>query len=163
YRGIDESTLRGNPIDFLGETVPLAESLGIQLALHPDDPPFSVLGLPRVVSTQRDLEELFTAVPATANGLCYCTGSLGADPNDDLLEIIDRFGDRIHFLHLRNVRALGYRQLMESEHLEGEGPMEEIVERLLRLMHQRGISLPMRPDPGFLHSFEGEGEHYPGS
>lgn len=162
YRGIDESTLRGNLIDFLKQTVPVAETLGIQLAIHPDDPPFSVLGLPRVVSTQRDLEELFKAVPATANGLCYCTGSLGADPNNDLLEIIDRFGQRIHFLHLRNVKGLGYRQFMEAEHLEGDGPMEDLVERLLRLMQQRGLSLPMRPDHGFLHSYEREGEQYPG-
>ena len=159
---MDEIALRENLLFFLGEITPLAERSGLQLAIHPDDPPFSVLGLPRVVSDQSDLEQIFKAVPSTANGLCYCTGSLGAGPDNDLLGMIDRFGDRIHFLHLRNIIKDGYRDFRESEHLRGDNPMAAIMERLLRLMLQRKTSLSMRPDHGFLHDFEGQGEQYPG-
>src|SRR5690606_29170918 len=162
YREIDGHTLRENLLSFLEEIVPLSERLGLKLALHPDDPPFPILGLPRVVSDQNDLELIFEAVPSTANGLCYCTGSLGAGPGNDLLGMIDAFGDRIHFLHLRNIIREGPRDFRESEHLRGNNPMEAIMERLLGLMQQRKTSLPMRPDHGFLHDFEGQGEQYPG-
>lgn len=162
YRNIDDTTLRQNLIYFLSEVAPVAEKLGIGLAIHPDDPPFSVLGLPRVVSTQSDLEQIFKAVPINANGLCYCTGSLGAHPGNDLFQIMDAHGDRVHFLHLRNVKREKGRRFKESEHLNGDNPMEAIVEKILLLMQKRQISLPMRPDHGFLHSFEGNKEQYPG-
>ncbi|RIV46419.1 mannonate dehydratase [Flagellimonas pelagia] len=162
YKGVNDGELRKNLIYFLTEIVPVAEKLGVKLAIHPDDPPFSVLGLPRVVSTESDLEQLFNAVPSRANGLCYCTGSLGARPSNDLLQIIDQHGDRIHFLHLRNVKRDNDKQFRESEHLNGDNPMEAIMEQLLLLMQRRGVSIPMRPDHGFLHSFEGTKEQYPG-
>lgn len=161
YQGIDDDALRKNLVHFLSEVAPVAEELGIKLAIHPDDPPFSVLGLPRVVSTEKDLADILSAVPLDANGLCYCTGSLGAQPNNDLLRIIDRHGDRIHFLHLRNVKREDGKRFRESEHLNGDNPMEEIIEKLLSVMNKNKTSLPMRPDHGFLHSFEAK-EKYPG-
>ena len=162
YKDVNDDKLRENLIFFLSEVAPLAHELGIQLAIHPDDPPFSVLGLPRVVCTQEDLEKIFKAVPVLANGLCYCTGSLGAHPKNDLLKIIDTFGDRIHFLHLRNVVRENDEVFRESEHLNGDNPMEEIVKKLILLMNRRNLSLPVRPDHGFLHSVEENIGHYPG-
>lgn len=162
YKDVDAAKLRQNLIHFLSETAPLAQELGIKLALHPDDPPFPVLGLPRVVCTGTDIGEILNAVPVPANGLCYCTGSLGAHPGNDLLQIIDDYGDRIHFLHLRNVRKEQGGIFRESEHLNGDNPMEAIMEKLLRLMQKRNTSLPMRPDHGFLHSIEGDKGQYAG-
>ncbi|WP_375326184.1 mannonate dehydratase [Flagellimonas sp. GZD32] len=161
YEGIDDDTLRKNLVHFLTEVAPVAEELGVKLAIHPDDPPFSVLGLPRVVSTEKDIENILSAVPIGSNGLCYCTGSLGARPKNDLVRIIDQHGDRIHFLHLRNVKREDGKRFRESEHLNGDNPMEEIVEKLLLLMNKNNTALPMRPDHGFLHSFEAK-EKYPG-
>ncbi len=161
YKGINDSDLRKNLIYFLSEVAPTAENLGVQLAIHPDDPPFSVLGLPRVVSTENDIKEILTEVPINANGLCYCTGSLGANPNNNLLRIIEEHGDRIHFLHLRNVKREEGKRFRESEHLNGDNPMEAIVEKLVLMMDKNQKSLPMRPDHGFLHSFE-KVEKYPG-
>ena len=161
YKDIDDNDLRKNLIYFLKEVSPLAENLGVKLAIHPDDPPFSVLGLPRVVSKTTDLKEIFNTVPINSNGLCYCTGSLGAEPNNNLLEIIDLFEDRIHFLHLRNVSRDSEYIFRESEHLNGDNPIEEIMTKLIHVMQKRNTSLPMRPDHGFLHSFE-RTELYPG-
>ncbi len=162
YKDIDDNKLRENLIHFLSEVAPLAEELDLKFAIHPDDPPFSILGLPRVVCTHEDLKKIFEAVPVNANGLCYCTGSLGAHPDNDLLKIIDDFGDRIHFLHLRNVVRENSEIFRESEHLNGDNPMEEIMKKLILLMNERKINLPMRPDHGFLHSTEENGNHYPG-
>lgn len=162
YANIDDRKLRENLIYFLKQVTPAAESCGVRLAIHPDDPPFSVMGLPRVVSTEADLDLIFKAVPAPANGLCYCTGSLGARASNDLLRVIDSHGNRIHFLHLRNVKREAGQIFRESEHLQGDNPMEAILEKLLRLMQDRRLSLPMRPDHGFLHSMEAGVRHYAG-
>ena len=140
----------------------MAVSSNVQLAIHPDDPPFSVLGLPRVVSTMDDLEQLFSAVPELNNGLCYCTGSLGVDPENDLAAIIDRFGNRIHFLHLRNVIREDPQVFRESAHLEGSNSIDLIMEKLIQLMQVRKLRIPMRPDHGFLHRREKNIAHYPG-
>ena len=162
YKHIDNNKLRENLIYFLSEVAPVAENLGVKLAIHPDDPPFSVMGLPRIVCTEADLKMIFEAVPVNANGLCYCTGSLGADPNNDLEKIIADYGDRIHFLHLRNVARDSAAIFRESEHLHGDNPIESIMEKLIVLMQERNVSLPMRPDHGFLHSIEEGKEQYPG-
>ena len=162
FKDITATKLQDHLIAFLKEVVPVATSNGVQLAIHPDDPPFSVLGLPRVVSTQDDLERIFNAVPELSNGLCYCTGSLGADPKNDLTAIIDRFGGRIHFLHLRNVLREGPQIFRESAHIDGSNPINEIMERLVRLMQKQKRSIPMRPDHGFLHDRDREITHYPG-
>jgi mannonate dehydratase len=162
YKDIDNNKLRENLIYFLAEVAPIAEEVGVKLAIHPDDPPFSVLGLPRVVCSEEDIKSIFDAVPVNANGLCYCTGSLGANPKNDLEQIIEDYGDRIHFLHLRNVIRSNENIFRESEHLHGDNPMGKIMEKLIVLMNARGISLPMRPDHGFLHSIEEGKEQYPG-
>jgi len=162
YANIDNNKLRENLIYFLSEVAPIAEANGSKLAIHPDDPPFSVLGLPRIVSTQEDIKAIFEAVPLNANGLCYCTGSLGADPKNNLEQIIDDFGDRIHFLHLRNTFRESEIIFRESEHLKGDTKMEVIIEKIILLMNKRKVSLPMRPDHGFLHAVDEEKETYPG-
>ncbi|GAA6764745.1 mannonate dehydratase [Flavobacterium sp. CGRL1] len=162
YVEIDNQKLRENLIYFLSEVTPIAEKNQQKLAIHPDDPPFSVLGLPRIVSTEADLKAIFNAVPSTANGLCYCTGSLSADPKNNLEKIIADFGDRIHFLHLRNTIRESETIFRESEHLNGDVKMEIIVEKLLLLMNKTQISLPMRPDHGFLHRVDEATETYPG-
>lgn len=162
YKNIDDNKLRENLIYFLSEVAPLAEELGLKLAIHPDDPPFSVMGLPRVVCTADDIKKIIEAVPVNANGLCYCTGSLGADPKNNLVQIINDFGDRIHFLHLRNVIRSDENIFRESEHINGDNPMEAVMEKLILLMNQRKVSLPMRPDHGFLHTLEEGKEQYPG-
>ena len=162
YKHIDNDKLRENLIFFLSEVAPVAEELGVKMAIHPDDPPFSVMGLPRIVCTEADLKKIFEAVPVNANGLCYCTGSLGAEPNNDLKKIIENHGNRIHFLHLRNVIRDSKAVFRESEHLHGDNPMESIMEKLILLMQKRNLSLPMRPDHGFLHSIEEGKEQYPG-
>ncbi|MEH6406155.1 MAG: mannonate dehydratase [Leeuwenhoekiella sp.] len=162
YKDINDDKLRENLIYFLSEVAPVAQELGVKMAIHPDDPPFSVLGLPRIVCTEADLKKIFDAVPVNANGLCYCTGSLGAQPDNNLTRVIDNHGDRIHFLHLRNVKRENNGVFRESEHLNGDNPMEAVVEKLILLMQKRDMSLPMRPDHGFLFSMEGDKEQYPG-
>lgn len=162
YANIDNQKLRENLIYFLSEVAPVAEENGVKLAIHPDDPPFSVLGLPRIVSTENDIKNILEAVPLKANGLCYCTGSLGANKNNNLEQIIEDCGDRIHFLHLRNTFRESDTIFRESEHLEGDAKMEVIVEKLLVLMNKTKVSLPMRPDHGFLHDVDETKETYPG-
>ncbi len=162
YAEIDNVKLRENLIYFLAEDAPVAERLGSKLAIHPDDPPFSVLGLPRIVSTEEDIKAIFEAVPLKANGLCYCTGSLSADPNNNLEKIIEDCDDRIHFLHLRNTFRESETIFRESEHLNGDANMGAIVEKLLLLMNKTKVSLPMRPDHGFQHAVDEEKETYPG-
>jgi len=162
YANIDNDKLRENLIYFLSQVAPAAQELGSKLAIHPDDPPFSVLGLPRIVSTENDLKAIFEAVPLNSNGLCYCTGSLGANPENNLEKIIDNYGDRIHFLHLRNTFRESETVFRESEHLKGDTKMEVIVEKLLLLMNKTKVSLPMRPDHGFLHAIDETKETYPG-
>jgi len=162
YAQIDNQKLRENLIYFLSEVTPTAEKNGQKLAIHPDDPPFSVLGLPRIVSTEADLKAIFNAIPSKANGLCYCTGSLSADPKNNLEKIIDDYEDRIHFLHLRNTIRESETIFRESEHLNGDVKMEQIVEKLLLVMNKTKVSLPMRPDHGFLHEIDKTTETYPG-
>ncbi|MGM1056555.1 MAG: mannonate dehydratase [Bacteroidota bacterium] len=162
YQHITDEKLRENLVSFLREVAPVAAEGGVKLAIHPDDPPFSVLGLPRVVSNQKDLEYIFSNVDINANGLCYCTGSLGANPDNDVLEIFDKFSDRIHFLHLRNVRKEASGVFMESDHLDGDVPMAEVMKKILKLQQSSEKSIPMRPDHGYLHSMEKDKNYYVG-
>lgn len=148
YAGIDENKLRQHLSYFLREVVPVAESLDLKMAIHPDDPPYPVLGLPRIVSSEQDLQTILEAFPSPANGLCYCTGSLGVRPENDLTGIIQRLGEHIHFVHLRNTSKDAEGNFYEADHLAGDADMCAIVSELLLLMRKRNLSLPFRPDHG---------------
>ena len=148
YKNIDENILRNHLIDFLKTIIPVAEQTGIRMVIHPDDPPFGLLGLPRVVSTQEDLDFIFRTVPSPNNGLCFCTGSLGVRRENDLVSMIRRFGDRIHFIHLRNTLGNEIGDFYEADHLSGDTDMYQVVRELLLVMQSNKEAVPMRPDHG---------------
>lgn len=148
YRDIDAARLKKHLFHFLREVVPVAEECGLKMAIHPDDPPFSVLGLPRVVCTEKDAQELLDAVPYPANGLCFCTGSFGSRADNDILSMLRKFGDRIYFLHLRNTKRDAGGNFFEADHLEGDTDMVAVVSEVVKLMNRTGQSIPMRPDHG---------------
>jgi mannonate dehydratase len=162
YRGIDHKKLREHLLYFLSEVAPEAERLGLQLAIHPDDPPYSVLGLPRVVSTEQDVAAILEGVNVKANGLCFCTGSYGAREDNHIIRMIRRFGDRIHFLHLRNTRRDPQGNFFEADHLGGDTDMYEVVKEIVQLMRKRGVSIPMRPDHGHQMLDDLNKKTYPG-
>ena len=148
YENIDRKKLKQNLFYFLQQVVPVAEECGLKMAIHPDDPPYSVLGLHRIVSTEEDIKDIINCVDLPANGLCFCTGSLGARPSNNIVEMINEFGDRIHFLHLRNTKQNGNGDFYEAEHLAGDTDMFEVMKEVVLLMRRRKISIPMRPDHG---------------
>lgn len=148
YQGIDATKLRQHLIYFLQQVVPVAEACGLKMAIHPDDPPYPVLGLPRVVSTGQDVQEILQAVPSAANGLCFCTGSYGARADNDLVSMIRQFGDHIHFLHLRNTKRDDAGNFYEADHLGGDTDMYSVVKEIVLMMKRSGLSIPMRPDHG---------------
>lgn len=149
YRSIDTQKLKENLSLFLNEVVPVAEKNEVVLAIHPDDPPKSVLGLPRIVSTEKDLEDIVSFIDSPSNGLCFCTGSLGARKDNDILSMMKKFGDKINFLHLRNTAMDDYGNFQEADHLGGDTDMVGIVTEALEIMKSRKISIPMRPDHGY--------------
>jgi mannonate dehydratase len=148
YADIDAYRLRAHYHAFLRAVCPLADELGLRLVVHPDDPPFPLFGLPRVVSTEADLRALFAAVPAASNGLCFCTGSLGARADNDLPGMVERLGSRIFFLHLRSVAREGERSFHEAAHLEGDADMAAVMAAVHALSIRERRRIVMRPDHG---------------
>jgi mannonate dehydratase len=154
YKGITRADLRTNLARFLKAVIPVAEEVGVRMAIHPDDPPRSLMGLPRIVSDTDDLAFITEAVDCIANGITLCSGSLGAGAQNDVPAIADRFADRIHFAHLRNVKKEPDGSFMEADHLDGDTEMVALVEVLLAEQDSRRKDadprwrIPMRPDHG---------------
>ena len=162
YKDIDAEALRNNLCEFQKAISETALECGVKLAIHPDDPPFPILGLPRVVSSMDDFSYFLDKVDNASNGVCFCTGSLGASAANQLPEMIRTLGEKIHFLHLRNVRKDDEGNFYEADHLTGDVDMYEVVKEIVLLMKKRNISIPMRPDHGHQMLDDLNKKTYPG-
>lgn len=162
YDGLSRDDLRTNLKRFLEEVIPTAQELGMAMCIHPDDPPRDILGLPRIVSSAPDIQWLLDAVDAEANGLTLCTGSLGANPANDLSAMARRFGPRTHFAHLRNVAKDPDGSFEEATHLGGDTDMVAVIQTLLAAEKKRGASIPFRPDHGHALLTDAQRQSHPG-
>ena len=156
YDGIGEQEMRQHLIYFLEAIIPTAEAHGLLMCIHPDDPPFSILGLPRIVGVETDYDYIFSKVPSLNNGITFCTGSLGVRPDNDLVHLFEKFADRVHFLHLRSTKRDEEGNFFEADHLDGDVDMYGMVKSILREQKRRlkegrkDAAIPMRPDHGHL-------------